>query len=139
MHVDEIDNPYIDALQSYIDVSEVSLLPLTDDAVQFTAKLSLKTKEYVIKLSQNAKYIVMTKDRKIYEYNMFNASNRYFLNNSELTPYRTSLPLEDIHFFGINDIASVEYIKITGLSVCKTDISNTIIKKNLELELYKAN
>lgn len=48
MHVDEINNIYIDALDSYVNISKVSLLPLSDDAVSFTARIATTNDIYGI-------------------------------------------------------------------------------------------
>ncbi len=138
LHIDEIDNPYIDALGSYIDVADVSLLPMTDDAVRFSAKLTWKADAYAFQICEDAKYIVMLTDGKIHEYDMFDENFKYYKSDNRLsTGYRPSGKLKEVYFYGINDISTIEYIKITGISIGKVDTINSVIKDELELELYK--
>lgn len=135
-HIDEIDNEYITALNEYFLVSDVSINELASNAVTFNAKISKNNDVYGMALTKESKYIVMTSDGKIYEYNVFGAHlsyNRY--NNMIGKGIRHYGNLYPAQFFGVvkNEIS---YIKITNIELFKLDIQRTVIKENLELELY---
>lgn len=137
LHVDEIDNEYIDALNSYIEVSDVVLSPLTDDAVSFSAKLTLNNDAYSIRIMEDAKYIVVTDSGLVYEYDIFGESLKYYAYDNTLGKYyRMSGKLAAKEFYGISDTSSITYIKLTDVQLLKTGINNTLIKDNLEIELY---
>lgn len=136
LHIDEIDNEYIDDLSSYVEVSNVELSPLTDDAVSFTARLEVKNDVYGIMLTENSRYIVMTESGKVFEYNVFGEHLGYNVFNNRL--YR-SKPYGDLAlacFYGISNIDDINYIKITDIDLFKDDLKRTTIKDELEIELY---
>lgn len=137
LHVDEINNEYIDDLRSYTAVSNVSLQPLTDDAVAFTARIAVTNDVYGIMLTENSKYIVMTDSGKTFEYNVFGEHLRYSkLSNTVGKGYREYSDLAKIQFYGINDINDISYIKLTDIELFKIDMNRTVIKSGLEIELY---
>lgn len=137
LHVDEIDNEYIDDLQSYVEVSDVSLTPLTDDAVSFKAKLAMKNDKYCAVLTENTKYIVMTNSGQVFEYDMFGEHLHYYrVHNSIGKIGYTTGELKEILFYGISDINDISYVKITDVQLTKNDISNKVIKSKLEIVLY---
>ncbi len=135
LHIDQIGNPYIDDLSSYVKVSEATLLPLTDDAVEFSAKWVMKNDTYCIQLNEDSKYIVMTNDGMVIEYDVFGEHLRYDawsdrLSTKEKTLYKAQL-------YGISNVEDVAYIKITGITPYKPDTwKNIIIAEELEVELY---
>lgn len=136
LHVDEIGNEYIDMLNDFVDVSNVSLIELSDNIVSFTARLSMNNDVYGIQLNENSKYIVMT-NNKTYEYDVFGEHLKY-------APYSNKIgkgiknygDLSKAQFFGVNK-NDITYIKMTNITLFKIDFSRTVIKDNLELELYK--
>ena len=137
LHIDEIDNEYIDALNSYVDISNIELLPLTDDAISFTARISTTNDTYGIAITENSRYIVMTTSGKVMEYNVFGEHlkyNRY--SNIIGKGYRNYGDLAKIQFYGIYNINDISYIKITDIELFKLDINKTVIKDKLEIELY---
>jgi len=137
LHVDEINNEYIDDLKSYVEVSNVSLVPLTDDAVSFTARIAITNDSYIVALTKNSKYIVMTCGGKVYEYDVFGAHLRYSSYDNKIgKTYRDYGDLAKISFYGINDIDDISYIKINNIELLKTDSRETLIKNGLEIELY---
>ncbi len=137
LHVDEIGNEYIDALNSYVDISNVSLLPLTDDAVTFTARIAMANDTYGIALTENSKYIVMTNSGKVVEYNVFGEHLRYNrFGNMIGKGIREYGDLAKAQFYGISNTNDISYIKITNVELFKLDISRTIVKDKLEIELY---
>ncbi len=137
LHIDEIDNPYIDSLKTYVSVTNQELKPLTDDAVSFKARINSKTDTYGIVLQENTKYIVMKTDGKVLEYDMFGESLRYsWISNIVGTGYRSYGDLNQIEFYGISNVQEIDYIKITNIQLIKLDMQRTVIKDNLELELY---
>lgn len=137
LHIDEIGNEYIDELNSYVEISNVSLLPLTDDAVSFTARISMANDIYGIALTEDSKYIVMTNSGQVFEYNVFGEHLQYYrISNVVEKVYYPSRDLAKAQFYGIANIDDVSYIKITGIELYKIDLSRTIIKEGLEIELY---
>ena len=137
LHVDQIGNEYIDDLQSYVEVSNVSLTPLTDDACSFTVRLAVSNDVYGIQLTETSKYIVMTTNGKVFEYDVFGEHLKYYsISNKIGTGIRSYADLAKIQFYGIPDIEDISYIKLTDITLFKLDIGNTIIKDSLELELY---
>lgn len=137
LHIDEIGNEYIDELNSYVDISNVSLLPLTDDTVTFTARISMDNDTYGIALTENSKYIVMTNSRKVIEYNVFGEHLKYNrFSNMIGKGIREYGDLAKAQFYGISNTNDISYIKITNVELFKLDIRRTIIKDKLEIELY---
>ena len=137
LHIDEIGNPYIDALNSYVKISNLSLLPLSDDAVTFTARISMSNDTYGVELTKDSKYIVMTNAGKVMEYNVFGKHLPYYrINNMIGSGIRPYGDLAKVQFYGISNINDITYIKITGINLFKLDARRTVIKNELELELY---
>ena len=124
-------------MQSYVEVSNVSISPVAQDAVSFTARLTAMTDIYGISLTQNSKYIVMTTEGNVFEYNVFGEHLKYYTNSNRIgkgiRPYGD---LARAQFFGISDTSEIAYIKITGIELFKLDTRRTVIKDNLEIELY---
>ena len=137
LHIDEIGNEYIDALNSYVDISNVSLLPLTNEAVTFTARIAMANDTYGIALTENSKYIVMTSSGKVIEYNVFGEHLRYNrIGNMIGKGIRSYGNLAKAQFYGISNTNDISYIKITNVELFKLDINRTTVKDKLEIELY---
>lgn len=137
LHIDEIGNEYIDTLNSYVDVSNISLLPLSDDAVTFTARITMSNDTYGILLTENSRYIVMTNSGKIFEYNVFGEHLRYNkISNMIGKGIRSYGDLAKAQFFGISNTNDISYIKITGIELFKLNTYKTTVKNELEIELY---
>ena len=137
LHIDEIDNKYIDDLKSYVEISNVSLVPLTDDAVSFKARINMTNDTYGILITQEAKYIVMTTSGKVMEYDVFGKHLKYNKNSNTIGgTNRLYGDLAEIQFYGISDINDISYIKITEIELLKMGTSKTVIKDELEIELY---
>ncbi len=137
LHVDEIGNEYIDSLNSYVDVSNISLLPLGDDVVTFTARIAMTNDIYGIALTENSKYIVMTNSGRVIEYDVFGEHlwyNRF--SNMIGKGIRAYGDLANAQFYGISSTNDISYIKITNVELFKLDYSRTTIKDKLEIELY---
>ena len=135
-HVDEIDNEYITTLNEYFSVSNISLNRLTSNAVSFSAKISRTNDTYGMALTKDSKYIVMTSNGKVYEYDVFGKHlnyNRY--NNMLGKGIRDSGNLAQAQFHGVSK-DEINYIKITDIELFKLNAAKTIIKDELELELY---
>lgn len=138
LYIDEFDNPYIDDLNSYISVSDVLLNSITDDAVSFTATLSLNTDVYCFVINPESKYIVMTESGKVYEYDAFNETNKYdSYANTMCSSFRKTGQLREIQFYGITSVDEIVYIKITDIDLRKHGILDVLIKDDLEIGLYK--
>lgn len=135
-HVDEIDNNYISALNEYFSVSNVSLDTNKNNSVTFTAKISRENDTYGMALTEGSRYIVMTSNEKVYEYNVFGNHLSYSRYNNMIGKgIRDSGNLAKIQFNGISK-DEITYIKITNIELFKLDTSRTLIEKDLELELY---
>lgn len=136
-HIDQIDNKYFKDLSSYVSVSNIQLSPFSSDAVTFTARISMDTSTYGIALTENSTYIVMLEDGKVYEYNVFGKHLTYNASANMIGKYiREYGDLAKIYFYGISDIDTISYIKLTGINLFQTNNISTIIKDNLEIELY---
>lgn len=137
LHVDEIGNDYIDSLNSYVEISNVSLSPLSDDAVSFTARIAVKNDTYGILLTEDSKYIVMTDSGKVFEYNVFGDHLPYQpIANQIGKGIREYGDLAEAQFFGISNTDDISYIKLTNVEMFKLDIRRAVVKDNLEIELY---
>lgn len=135
-HVNEIDNEYIEALNKYFSVSNVSLDTNTSNSVTFTAKISRANDTHGMALTEDSRYIVMISNGKVYEYNVFSKHLSYIRYNNMIGKgIRDSGNLAKIHFNGVSK-DEITYIKITNIELFKLDTSRTLIKKDLELELY---
>lgn len=137
LHVDEINNSYIKQVNDYVDVSNISIIDLKDNSVSFKATLTINNDVYGISLNENSKYIVMDNNGKVYEYNVFGKHlkyNRYA--NLFGKGIRTTGNLATIQFYDINK-SSIDYIKLTNISLFKNDVNRMAIKDGLELELYE--
>lgn len=135
-HIDEIDNEYITAINEYFGVSNMSLNILSSNSVTFSATISTKNDTYGMALTENSKYIVMTDNGKVYEYDVFGEKlnyNRYY--NEIGKGIRESGNLAKTQFYGVSK-NEIDYIKITNIELFKLDINKTRIKGELELELY---
>lgn len=136
LHIDEIGNEYINALNSYVNVSNVSLQTLAENAVTFTARIAITTDVYGMALTEDSKYIVMTDSGKVIEYDVFGdhlSYNRY--GNMIGNGIRSYGDLARTQFFGVSKL-DISYIKITGIELFKLDMNRTIVKDKLEIELY---
>lgn len=137
LHVDEIDNEYIQNVNEYVEVSNVSLIDFSDNSTSFQATLAIDNKYYGISINEDSKYIVMDNSGKVYEYDVFGEHLNYNYSANLLGKgIRTFGTLASAQFFGIvkDDIT---YIKLTNITLFKLDINKTVVKDNLELELYK--
>ena len=135
-HIDEIDNEYITKLNEYFSASDVMIDNISSNAVTFTAKISKNNDVYGMLLTQNSKYIVMTTNGKIFEYNVFGEHlkyNRY--TNMIGKGIRDFGHLGPAQFHGVTK-EEIEYIKITNIELFKLDMYRSTIKKKLELELF---
>ena len=136
LHIDEIGNEYINTLNSYVNVSNVSLQTLAENAVTFTARIAITTDVYGMALTEDSKYIVMTDSGKVIEYDVFGdhlSYNRY--GNMIGNGIRSYGDLARTQFFGVSKL-DISYIKITGIELFKLDMNRTIVKDKLEIELY---
>jgi hypothetical protein len=137
LHVDEINNSYIKQVNDYVDVSNVSIIDLKDNSVSFKATLTINNDVYGISLNENSKYIVMDNNGEVYEYNVFGQHLKYNRYANLLGKgIRTTGNLATIQFYDINK-SSIDYIKLTNISLFKNDVNRTTIKDSLELELYE--
>ena len=135
-HVDQIQTKYMDKINEYVDVTNVSL---TSDAVSFTAKLSVNNDNYGIALTPNSKYIVMTDDGNIFEYDVFGKNSYYYRYLNMIGKgLRDSTTLSPIKFYDIRK-ENIAYIKLTDIELFNLDKNRTLVKDNLEIELYNKN
>lgn len=138
LHVDEIGNEYINELNSYVTVSNVSLTPMYNNAVSFTARIAIYNDTYGIALTENSRYIVMTNDGKVFEYNVFGEHLSYSrIGNMIGTGIRSYGDLAKAQFYGVGNADNISYIKITDIELFKLDAKRTVVKDKLEIELYE--
>ena len=136
LHVEQIDNQYITAINGYIDVSEISFKTVAD-AISFSAKLSINNDVYGVAMTKDTKYIVMTKSGMVFEYDMFGEHLKYSrISNMLGRGIREYGQLAAIEFYGIENMNDIAYIKINNMELFKLDIGRTVIAERLELELY---
>lgn len=136
-HVDEIGNEYINALNDYVNVTNISFNEISDNVVSFSARISMSNDIYGVALTENSKYIVMTNSGRVFEYDVFGEHLRYYRYANKIGKgIREYGDLARIQFYGVNE-NDITYIKITNIELFKLDIGQTIIKDNLEIELYK--
>ncbi len=136
LHVDQIGNDYIDDLASYVNVTDVSISPLTDDAVEFAATVSIATDVYGCRFAKDSKYIVMTESGTVYEYDVYGEHFSYNFYHEMWQNYRSKIDFKSTLFYGITDPETITYIKITNISIFKVEDKYTTIKDGLEIELY---
>lgn len=137
-HIDEIDNDYITTLNTFFNVSDVSINKLSNNSSSFTATISVSkyNDAYGMALTKDSKYIVMTQDGKVFEYDVFGKSlnyNRFY--NVIAKGTRDSNQLAKAQFLGVSE-NEIEYVKLTGIELYKLNVSKTKLKEDLELELY---
>ena len=78
----------------------------------------------------------MDNNGKVYEYNVFGQHLKYNRYANKIGKgIREYGDLARIQFYGVNE-NDITYIKITNIELFKLDIRQTIIKDNLEIELY---
>ena len=135
-HVDAIKTEYLDKINEYVDITNVSL---TSDAVSFTAKLSMNNDNYGIALTETSKYIVMTDDGKTFEYDVFGKHLPYYRYLNMIGKgIRDSGTLAQIKFYDVKK-EDISYIKLTDIELFNLDKNKTLVKDNLEIELYNKN
>lgn len=135
-HVEEINNEYIKNLNEYFSASDVAINRLSNDAVTFTAKIKRENDVYGMALTEKSKYIVMTTNNKVFEYDVFGKNLSYSrIANVLGKGIRDYGTLAQAQFYGVSK-NEIEYIKLTNIELFKLDVARTIVKDNLELELY---
>ena len=137
-HVDIIGNSYIASLNQYVNITNVTLKTSKDKSVTFGARLNINSEIYGVALTENSRYIVMTEEGKVFEYNVFGQHLKYSrISNMLGKGIRTYGDLAKTSFYGISNVEKIEYIKLTNIELFKLDTGRTVVKDNLELELYK--
>ncbi len=137
LHVDEIDNEYFNDLNKQVEVSEVVIEDFAENAVTFKAKISMKSDIYGIALTKSSKYIVMTESGMTYEYDVFGEHLSYWRSSNMIGKgIREYVDLANAQFLGISK-NEIIYIKITDIELFKLNVSRTLVKDELEIELFK--
>lgn len=137
LHVDQIDNEFIDELATYIVTDSVEIKPLTEDAVSFSAVLRVLTDTYNIRFQENAKYVAITKDGKVFEYDVFDKTLPFNWSSSVMgNGFNKTAKLQEKQFYGINNPNDIVHIKVVNVQVLKKDAYNTVLKSNLQLGIY---
>ena len=79
----------------------------------------------------------MTDSGKVFEYNVFGDHLPYQpIANQIGKGIREYGDLAEAQFFGISNTDDISYIKLTNVEMFKLDIRRTVVKDNLEIELY---
>lgn len=134
---DFFGNTYVDGLEDCLGVSEVKINNYSNGRVTFTALLTLKNEDYLIKLTENSKYIVVTNTGEAYQYDVFGEHLTYSESGNTLgVGYRMSGKLAQRTFTSITDKNSISAIRLTGIQLISKS-TDFFIKDNLEIELYK--
>lgn len=136
LHINQIENQYIEETNTLINVSNVSLKEEKNKSVSFTARLSVDNNIYGFYLTKNSKYLVTTKSGKVFEYDVF--GDHLLYNRDVNTLFKSSGNLAKIKFYNIYKSADIAYIKITGITMFNSTTAD-IVAENLELELYSIN
>lgn len=135
-YIDNINNQYIDKLNELFIVSNASITTLSDNIVSFTASISKSNDLFGMEIKEDAKYIVMTKDGIVYEYDMFGEHLSYSLWSNKIGKGANSGgKLANIQFFNIKK-EDITYIKIKGIELYSIDVTWKSISKDLELEVF---
>ena len=135
--VDEIKDDYTSLVNEIINVNEVKLNELSSNSVSFEAVLENYNNTYNIFLNGDSKYIVMTDDEKIYEFDVFGNNLSYNQYNNTLGKnYKQQGKLKQSIFVGVSK-KKIKYIKLTNISLFTYEINKKVIAENLELELYR--
>ena len=138
-HIDQINNSYITELNQFFSATNVSLKPLGNNSTLFSAKIfnDNNNNTYGMVLTENSTYIVMKNDGKILEYNVFGTHLTYNRSyNIVGKGIRNEGKLAEISFLDVIP-DDINYIKLTGIQLIKMNSINTVLKDNLELEIYK--
>lgn len=132
----EIENEYIEDINKYFSVSNVSISQLSNASVTFTAKISKANDIYGMALTKESKYIVKTIDGNVHEYDVF-GKHLYYSEYSNMIGkgIRDYGNLAKIQFQGIFK-DEIMNIKINNINLFKLDAAKTLVKENMELELY---
>ena len=137
LHIDEINNEYITQLNELFLIEEKNLRQIASNIVSFTATIKTNNDIYGMMLTENSKYLVFTKSGQVYEYNVFGEHLKYNKYSNMLgNGINNRGKLAEIQFYGIN-VDDINYIKLTKINLFKLISIKTIIKSDLELELYK--
>lgn len=144
-HVDLYNDGNIKFLHSFISITDTKLEMSKDlqDTVIFSCTIVNNGDKYGIMLNKDTKYIIMTKDGKSYEYDMFGERLKYYKGNNMIASasdnhgYRREGTLKDLEIYGITNISDISYIKITNVSIWKCrEIRTDPILNGFELRLY---
>lgn len=144
-HVDLYNDGNIKFLHSFISITDTKLEMSKDlqDTVIFSCTIVNNGDKYGIMYSKDTKYIIMTKDGKSYEYDMFGERLTYIEGTNRISgssdrwAYKHQDTLKDLEIYGIPNISDISYIKLTNISIWKHgENNNKPILKGLSLRLY---
>lgn len=146
-HVDLYNDGNIKFLHSFISVTDIKLEMSKDlqDTVIFSCTIVNNGDNYGIMFNKDTKYIIMTKDGKSHEYDMFGERLQYSEISNKISgsadrwTYKHQGTLKDLEIYGITSISDISYIKLTNVSIWKYgENSNKPILNGLELRVYDA-
>lgn len=137
LYAADVDPDYVDIANSIVEVSNVSLVSMSDGSISFTARLYIEDDTYGIALTDKSKYMVTTTTGKTIEYDVFGEHLKYNRSENMLGKgIRSYGNLARTQFNDISNKNEVLQIKLTGIEVFKLDDRSFVVMDNLEIELY---
>lgn len=137
LNVQQPNNENFDDLYSLMVADSVDIKPLSEDAVSFSAVLKSLTDDYSIQFQENAKYIAITKNEKIFECNVFDSTLTFNAKTSIMkSGVDVTTKLKTKKFYGISDPNDIVQIKVVNVRVLKNDADSTVLKDNLQFVIY---
>lgn len=141
--VSALDDKNIHFANHFIKAEDVkfSISKDSKDTVLFSCALVNIGEDYGISLKYFTKYKVLTEDGRLYEYEMFGINNpfgygkNYMIGGSNTT-YKHSIELTNAEFYGIASPEQIKYIKITGVTIWKSNVKYEGDLADVEIELY---
>ena len=137
LYAADVDPDYVDIANSIVEVSNVSLVSMSDESISFAARLYIEDDTYGIALTDKSKYMVTTTTGKTIEYDVFGEHLKYNRSENMLGKgIRSYGNLARTQFNDISNKNEVLQIKLTGIEVFKLDDRSFVVMDNLEIELY---
>lgn len=139
-HVDSYNAGNIELADDFIEVTqaEFSASKEYDNATDFWSKIVINTEDYRLKFTSETQFVVMLKDGTVKEYALFPNDSLMNLSSTVSRDLSWNGPVDfgKMVFFNV-DSESIEYVKLTHISLCDTPYQN-VIKDDIEIELYSA-
>lgn len=136
-YIDKTGIEHVGVLDSYVNVSNVSIIPLSDNSVSFSARLTIENDIYGIALTEKSRYIMITTAGKTIECDVFGEHLKYNRSENILGKgIRSSGNLAKIKIKDVSDVNEILQIKVTGVELFELENRNFVVMDELEIELY---